>query len=495
MNWCTGHKRLSQAGLIQRVDEPEHDFRVRGVTQDSRQVVPDGIFVAIRGTMADGHDFIAHAIDRGARGIVCERIPKHANHSDVHYLLTKSARKALAELAAAFYKDPGEQLHLTGVTGTNGKTTTSTLIRHVLEITGTHTGLISSVVYTHGTESQAATLTTPDAPQLQRFLSNMVTSGCNACVMEVSSHALSQERVGGLSFDVAVFTNLMHDHLDFHGTMDRYLRAKKNLFDNLSKDAVAVYNIDDYAGHRMVADTRATRCAYGKETDAHVRFTVLEDNLSGLRLRLDGTDCTFRLAGTFNAYNLAAAYAAARTTGLQRSTVLDALCEAPPVPGRFEQFVCGDGTLVVIDFAHTPDALQGMLEALQTAKPSGAHVWCIFGCGGDRDQAKRPLMGRVAERFADRVIVTSDNPRSENPQAIADAILQGLQTPSRATWIADRRDAVHYVARNCVPGDIVLVAGRGHETTQIVQGRAVTLNDRDEVQLAFAARGIQNRAS
>lgn len=495
MSWITAQKRLSRAGLLQMARGPERNFRIQGVTQDSRKVVPSGIFVAIRGARVDGHSYISQAIESGARGIVCEHIPQNADYSKVNFALVESAPTALAELAAEFYHDPGDRLHLTGVTGTNGKTTTSTLLRHVLEVTGTSTGLIGTVAYAIGTESVAATLTTPDAPRLQKLLSDMVASGCSACVMEVSSHALSQQRVGSLSFDVAVFTNLMHDHLDYHGTADHYLCAKKNLFDGLSGDAVAVYNIDDDAGHHIVANTRARHCTYGKKAEAHVRFKILGDELSGLRLWIDGAACTFRLAGAFNAYNLAAAYAAARTTGLGRSTVLDALREAPPVPGRFEQFKCRDDTLVVVDFAHTPDALREALEALKKAKAEDSRIWCVFGCGGDRDRKKRPLMGNIAERLADRVIVTSDNPRSEDPHAIADAILEGMADPRRATWIPNRSDALRHAASACAPGDIVLVAGRGHETTQSVRGCALKLSDRDEVQLAFASRGIQRPAS
>jgi UDP-N-acetylmuramoyl-L-alanyl-D-glutamate--2,6-diaminopimelate ligase len=306
--------------------------------------------------------------------------------------------------------------------------------------------------------------------------------------MEVSSHALDQDRVRGLDYRVALFSNLTQDHLDYHATFDAYLRAKKKLFDHLSADATALYNLDDPAGPKMVADTAARRLSYGRAAGADLRMEVLDNRIDGLRLRLDGHERRFRLVGLFNAYNLLAAYGIGRALGHGAAEVLDALEGAPPVPGRFELLRFDGGPTVIVDYAHTPDALENVLRTVRETKPAAAETWCVFGCGGDRDAAKRPLMGAIAEREADHVIVTSDNPRTEDPEAILHDIRQGLRRPEAARWIVDRRAAIREAAARARPGDVVLIAGKGHEPYQILGTEKTHFDDREEARRIFECR-------
>ena len=484
MNWADLHIRLASAGLLINPDAPTPDIAVTGVCQDSRKVHPGYVFTAIQGHRERGHSYIQCALDAGAGIILSEDDPGGVPH----LVRVSNARKASAVVAAAFHKDPATSLHLTGVTGTNGKTTTGTLVQHVLESTGTATGLIGTVTCTTGQVSYISRLTTPDATELQPMLAEMVSSGRKACVIEVSSHALDQDRTATLDFSVGVFTNLMHDHLDYHKTVEHYFESKKRLFDGLSPQSVAVYNQDDQAGERVVKDTQAKQCSYGQYPNADIHFSIVKDSPSGLKLRLDGRTSTFRLAGTFNAYNLAAAYGAARATGLSGADVIDALSEASPVSGRFEQYLCDDATRIIVDFAHTPDALEQVLRFLARSNKKATRLWCVFGCGGNRDQIKRPLMGAIAENLADEVVITNDNPRNESAQVITEAILSGMKAPGRAHLIPSRPEALRYVAQTCNTGDIVLVAGKGHESVQIENGNRITMKDQDLVLEAFASR-------
>ncbi len=482
MNWAILHSRLAGAGVLSNPSAGVPDVEVTGVCQDSRKVHSGYAFTAVSGRQTNGIRFIQQALDAGARVIISEEDPGGIPH----LVQVSDARKASAVIAAAFHGDPATSLQLTGITGTNGKTTTGTLVQHVLESTGTATGMIGTVTYSTGKTTYTPQLTTPDATELHPMFAEMVKSGCKACVVEVSSHALDQARTATLNFSVGIFTNLMHDHLDYHKTMKHYLNTKKILFDDLSPQAVAVYNHDDQMGKRMVEDTQAEPCSFGQSADADIQFKIIDDHPSGLRLHLDGQTCSFRLAGAFNAYNLAAAYGAARATGLSGTEVIEALEEAGPVCGRFEQFVCDDATRIVIDFAHTPDALEQVLKSLAHVQPATARLWCIFGCGGMRDQSKRPLMGRVAERLANEVVLTNDNPRNESAQAIIQDILEGMKTPERVHRILSRPDAIRYVAQSCSSGDIVLVAGKGHESWQTENGRQIPMKDQDLILKAFA---------
>jgi UDP-N-acetylmuramoyl-L-alanyl-D-glutamate--2,6-diaminopimelate ligase len=402
-------------------------------------------------------------------------------------------RAALGELANAFYGAPSRRLDLLGVTGTNGKTTTAFLLYRLLTALGVKTGLVGTVENRIGERVVETIYTTPEAIELNALLRAMVDAGCGACAMEVSSHGLALDRVRGQRFRAAVFTNLTHDHLDFHGTHEHYRASKKRLFDGLGAGAVAVVNRDDAAWVEMVADTAAPVVTYGTDPMATVRVEVLENALSGLHLRLDGQERTFRLAGAFNALNLAAAYAVGRALGYDRDAVLDVLAEAPGVPGRFETVRSTDGVLGVVDYAHTPDALENVLRTARgmmgeaEGKPSG-RLWAVFGCGGDRDRTKRPVMGRAAEALADRVVLTSDNPRTEDPDAILTEIRAGLAHPERVLTIPDRAEAISHAAAEAAPGDVVVVAGKGHEDYQIVGTAKRPFDDRRELRAAFERR-------
>ncbi len=488
-------RRLDEAGLLTaphaRLEEKFSDIEIDHLAEDSRAVGPGGLFVAIRGTEADGHLFIDKAAENGAAAIACEAVPAatRARLSDTAFVVCENTRAAAAELAAAFYSDPARDLQMIGITGTNGKTTTAFLAHHLLGALGTRAGLLGTIRFDlGGGEIVDAPLTTPGPTHLHRMLRQMVKNGCAACVMEVSSHALVQERTRAVPFGVGVFTNLTPEHLDYHATLADYRAAKKKLFDGLGPDAIAIYNADDENGPAMVADTAARRLAFGQAPDADVRLEVIENALGGLRLRMDGGERRFRLVGRFNAYNLAAAYGIGRALGYEKEETLDALAEAPPVPGRFEQMRFPDGTTAVVDYAHTPDALENVLSTLRRLKPEGAKLWCIFGCGGDRDRTKRRTMGRLAEHLADRVIVTSDNPRTEDPGSILSDIRRGMDRPTDARWITDRRAAIRTAAREAAPGDVVLIAGKGHEAYQVVGDERLPFDDREEVRKAFSKK-------
>ena len=480
--------------LAEAFDERILATEIDHLTDDSREAGPGGLFVAVRGTEADGHQFIGAALENGAAAVLSEeRVPDAPD--GVPVVRVTGTRAALAEVAAAFHGDPSHELKMVGVTGTNGKTTTAHLARHALRTLGEKTALIGTVETDLGAGATGSTLTTPGPIQLQRMLRTAVDNGCTAGAMEISSHALDQDRTRGARFVVGVFTNLTPEHLDYHGTVEAYRAAKKRLFDTLPAGSVAFYNADDPAGEQVVADTKARTISFGETGD--VRVEVVENRLDGLRLRLDGADArAFRLVGRFNAYNLAAAYGAARAMGYRQDETLDALAEAPPVPGRFEQmrFPTGGegekGRVVIVDYAHTPDALENVLRAIRDVqeerceKERGA-VWCVFGCGGDRDRTKRPAMGEIAERLADRLIVTSDNPRTEDPAAIIDEIRGGLERPEEALYAEDRREAIREAARQSQPGDVILIAGKGHETYQIVGAETRPFDDRKEAKKSF----------
>lgn len=468
-------------GSVAGVGAPDlHTVEVEHLTEDSRAVEPGGAFVAIRGTEADGHAYIEAAVESGARLVVCEAVPDAARERfpDTHFVKVTDARVALAEMAAVLYDDPADTLRMVGVTGTNGKTTVAFLLHHLLDALGETPGLISTIEVRTGADTDEATLTTPGPVELQRTLRRMVDHDCTACAMEVSSHALDQDRVHGIDYDIAIFTNLTADHLDYHGTPLAYRLAKKKLFDELGPDATALYNIDDEAGPKMVTDTAATPVSFALDREADVRPEIRESRLDGLRLSIGGRECAVRLAGRFNAYNVAAAYGAGRALGHDPDAVSDALAEAPPVPGRFEQLFFGDGPTVIVDYAHTPDALERVLETVREMVSSGTTLWCVFGCGGDRDETKRRTMGSIAEQRADRVIVTSDNPRSEEPEGILNDIRRGVSRPNDMHWIVDREEAIRTAAEKVGSADVVVIAGKGHETHQVIGTEKRPFDDR-----------------
>ncbi len=484
--WSTLRRRLRDAGLLEETirgaDAPAPDsLTIETLTDDSRAVEPGAGFVAVRGVEADGHSFIDMAVENGACLVVCEAVPERARERfpGTVFARVTDTRTALAEAAAAFYGDPADALRLVGVTGTNGKTTVAYLVHHLLETLGASTGLLSTIEVRTGARTTKMNLTTPGPLALHRTLREMVEAGCTACAMEVSSHALAQKRVHGLDHEAAIFTNLSVDHLNYHGSLEAYRAAKKRLFDGLGPDATALYNADDEAGPTMVADTAASVVSFAVDSEADIGVSVLQSDIDGLRLRIDGHERRFRLAGRFNAYNLAAAYGVGTALGFPPEAVLDALADAPPVPGRFEPLRVEDGTTVIVDYAHTPDALENILRAVRETMPDGATLWCVFGCGGDRDASKRPEMGRVAERLADRAIVTSDNPRTEEPVAILNDIRDGVQRPDAMRWIVDREEAIQAAADESAPGDVVVIAGRGHEATQTIGTDTRPFDDRE----------------
>ena len=490
LTWKSIRTRLERAQLL--LDACDQQVVIDHLAHDSRRVGPNGLFVAMRGEKTDGHLFIDKAVQNEASAVVCEVIPAGARERfpGVAFAQVSQTRTALAELAAAWYRDPAHALTITGITGTNGKSTTAHVLHALLTALGNKTGLLGTIEYCCGAEPEPAALTTPDALHLQGMLRRMADAECSYCVMEVSSHALAQARTHGVPYTVAIFTNLSRDHLGYHVTKSAYATAKKRLFDDLPPEAIAIYNADDPAGKQMVSSTAARTLSYGQCAEVNIRVEILEDDLHGLRLRLDGIVEKFRLAGHFNAYNLAAAYAAARSLGFASRTVMDVLTQVEAPPGRFEKYAFADGTLVIVDYAHTPDALGNVLQTIRTAKPRQSALWCLFGCGGDRDRSKRPFMGAVAERLADHVIITSDNTRTEAQERINEDIRAGMQQPARAHWITSRRSAIRAAAHRASPGDIVLVAGKGHERVQIIGTHSLPFDDRREVERAFRLRGL-----
>ncbi len=465
---------------------------VTDVVADSRAVTPGVLFAALTsdGDGADGHDFVDAALDAGAAAALVAPDWAEANVRD-RLVPTSDPRAAVAEAAASLWDRPGDAMHLVGITGTNGKTTTAFLVHGLLTSLGKTAGLVGTVENRIGTERYATAYTTPEAPAMQRLLRAMAAGGVTHVAMEVSSHGLALSRVRTLDFGVAVFTNLTHDHLDFHHTAEAYAAAKKRLFDGLRTDATAIVNVDDPAWRAMVADTHAHVVTFGTAEGADVRVEVLGNALGGLRLRLGGQERTFRMAGRFNALNLAAAYATGIALGFDADAVLDALAAAPGVPGRFETVRSDDADVLgVVDYAHTPDALDNVLATAREIVPAGSALWAVFGCGGDRDRTKRPEMAAVAEARADRVVVTSDNPRTEDAAAILADIVAGLAHPADALVIADRAAAIQSAAAQAAPGDVVVVAGKGHETYQIIGTTKHDFDDRAVLRAALADRSI-----
>ena len=480
------------------------DVLVSDVQIDSRAVTPGTLFGAVRPdthTGRDGHDFVDDALARGAVAALVsdEWLAARADASSAPAPLGKGrpsgaawvpatdTRAALGGVAAAFYGRPADALTTLGVTGTNGKTTTVFLLHHLVTALGVQAGLVGTVENRIGTDRYATAFTTPEAPALQRFLRACVDGGCTAAAMEVSSHGLALSRVGGIAFDVAVFTNLTQDHLDYHETFEAYRDAKKLLFDGLSPGATAVVNGDDPEWRRMTADTAAHVVTFGTSPDVDVPVEVLDNGLDGLRLRLGGEERTFSMTGRFNALNLAASYACGLALGHGGGAVLDALAAAPGVPGRFETVRGGD-VVGIVDYAHTPDALDNVLRTAREIVPEGSALWIVTGSGGDRDRTKRPRMARVAETLADRVVITQDNPRTEDPDRIVADLLDGLDRPDDVTVLQDRAEAIGFVAREAAAGDVVVVAGKGHETTQSIGGETRPFDDRVVLRDALTSR-------
>ncbi len=496
-------ERLEAAGLLDSF-RGRPDTTIDLLTADSREVGPTDGFVAIRGSSTDGHLFIDKAVSNGATAIVCEAARMDASIRPVLARETKTerdaregspavievtdSRKAWVELASLLSDDPGIHLTLAAVTGTNGKTTVATLLHHVLLHAGKTCGLMGTTGIFDGQTHHEATHTTPSPDCYFQHLGAMHANGCSHAALEASSHALDQHRIRIQDIDLALFTNFTRDHLDYHGTEDAYFAAKKRLFDDLSSNAIAVTNLDDPKGRSIVADCVARTMTIGKaeaHPEAEITWRILDESIEGLELMIDGDRRRYQLAGAYNAFNLAAALAGAIALGVPRSEALDLLAACPPVRGRFEHLQSPDGRTVIIDYAHTPDALENVLTTVRASISKETTLWCLFGCGGDRDRGKRPEMGAIAEAGADRVIVTSDNPRSEDPAAILEDIRQGVRSTSAMNWIEDRREAIQFAAANMAAGDTLVLAGKGHETTQTLADQTIHFDDREEARRAF----------
>lgn len=479
-------KDILYGARIQEVVGSTH-VAIESIAFDSRAVRPFGLFVAVRGTATDGHDYIGAALDRGAVAVVAERLPE-ARREGVTYVIVRDSGRALGPLAAAFYDHPSEQMRIVAITGTNGKTTTATLLHRLFRSLDRKAGLVGTVENRIVDEVIPATHTTPDAVQLQALLRRMADAGCRFVFMEASSHSIHQGRLLGTRLAGAVFTNITHDHLDYHGDFNSYLQAKRGLFDLLGPAAFALTNRDDAHADDLVAGTRARVSDYALTSMADYRAKVLENTLSGLHLHIDGHDLYSRLIGGFNAYNLLAVYAVARELGFEALDILTHLSLLTPPPGRFEQVPVPNGVTAVVDYAHTPDALENVLRTVSEFRTGNNRILTVVGCGGDRDRTKRPVMARTAADLSDRVFLTSDNPRSEEPEAILAEMRAGLDPVQARKCIsnADRREAIRMAASVAEPGDIVVVAGKGHETYQEIAGVRHPFDDRVEVRNAFA---------
>ena len=445
---------------------------------DSRQVQKGALFVAVKGTITNGHAFISQAIDRGAVAIVFDEEPKNIQE-DIVYVHVRDTSSALGLIASNFYDNPSEKLKLIGVTGTNGKTTVASLLYKLFMALGHKSGLISTVEYKIGEISMEASHTTPDALRINSLLANMLDEGCTYCFMEVSSHAIDQGRIHGLDFDLALFTNISRDHLDYHKTYDEYILAKKKFFDGLSSHAIAIINNDDIHGETMLHQSSACKKTFGLRNSADYTCKIMENQFSGLHLSIQGQDVFTRLIGTFNAANLLLTYAAAVELQEDSIQVLTLLSSLNAVEGRFQQTKSIHGFTAIVDYAHTPDALKNVLKTIVDIKSSRSKLICLVGCGGDRDQGKRSLIGQVACDWADQIIFTSDNPRSESAESIIQQMKQDLSTAQlkKVLSIRDRSEAIKLGVALCGKDDVLLVAGKGHEKYQEIQGERLPFDD------------------
>ena len=457
---------------------------VGSLTYDSRAVEQGACFFAVRGTQSDGHRYITSAIERGAVAIICEEMPE-SRVEGVSYVKVEDSNIAMAHIAAAYYDHPSRELRLVGVTGTNGKTTTATLLYDMFMAMGYKAGLISTVVYRIGERSIASTHTTPNSIRLNQMMREMVDEGCDYCFMEVSSHAAAQHRIEALHFAGALFSNLTHDHLDYHGTYKEYIRAKKSFFDALSKEAWAVVNIDDRNGEVMLQNCDAKHYRLSLRSMADFRTKIIEMLPDGMLLHIDNQEVWVKFTGRFNAYNLTTVYAAATLLGIDKMEVLTTLSKLTPVAGRFETIIAEDRTIAIVDYAHTPDALENVLQTIEEVRRDEQRLFVVCGCGGDRDKTKRPEMAAIAVKYATTAVFTSDNPRTESPEAILDDVVAGVGTAKNWLRITDRREAIRTAAMLAHAGDIILIAGKGHEDYQIIGTEKLPFNDKEVVKEFF----------
>lgn len=460
------------------------DAEITSLGFDSRHTTPGQLFFAVKGSASDGHDYIAQATADGAAAVVCERLPE-TPAPEVAYVVVADSSAVLGTVASRFYGEPSRKLKMVGVTGTNGKTTTATLLYDLFRRLGYKAGLISTVVYRIDDEARPSTHTTPDAIRLNAMLAEMAERGCDYCFMEVSSHSIVQERIAGATFAGGVFTNITHDHLDYHGTFAEYIRAKKLFFDRLPKEAFALVNTDDRNGAVMVQNTAAAARTYSLRSFSDFPCRILENTPEGMLLELEGRQVWTRFLGRFNAYNLTAVYGTARLLGAGCDETLQALSTLTPVNGRFDTLHSPEGVTAIVDYAHTPDALRNVIDTVNELRDGGGRLLVVVGCGGDRDRSKRPVMAQIAAEGADLSVFTSDNPRHEDPDAILAEMTASLPDTGRWLTITDRRQAIRAAAAMARRGDYLLIAGKGHETYQITGDTRTHFDDKEEVRRAL----------
>lgn len=471
---------LNRIPVLETVGEIRRE--VSEIFFDSRKAVAGSLYAALRGTVSDGHDYISSAIEKGAEVIVCEEIPAEKKEN-VTYIKVKDSSKTLGQIASNFYGNPSEKLDLIGITGTNGKTSTSTLLFDIFKNLGFKSALISTVEYRIADEVIPSTHTTPDVIRLNQMLAKAVEAGCEYAFMEVSSHGIHQNRSEGLKFKIAGFTNITHDHLDYHKTFDEYLKTKKRFFDELDESAVAITNVDDKNGNVMLQNTSATKKSYALKTMADYHGRLLEADFNGMLLNFNGKEFWTTLTGKFNVYNLLLAFAVAIELGFHEDDVLQAISKLSRVKGRFETIKSPSGIFFVVDYAHTPDALENILDSINEIRTKNERLITVFGCGGDRDHAKRPEMAKIATIKSTLAIITSDNPRTEDPNAIIKEIEAGVepQNFSKYTSIPDRKEAIKMAIKFAEPKDIILVAGKGHENYQEINGVKHHFDDKEVI--------------
>jgi UDP-N-acetylmuramoyl-L-alanyl-D-glutamate--2,6-diaminopimelate ligase len=455
---------------------------IQHLTYDSRQVGVGSVFFAIAGTQVDGHKYINDVIEKGAVAIVCENLPANINDA-VTYIKVNNSSEVMGLMACAFYNHPSEKIKLTAITGTNGKTTVATLLFKLFRSFGHHVGLLSTVQNQINETIIPSTHTTPDSIRINELLAHMVEQGCEYAFMEASSHAIDQNRIKGLHFAGTVFTNITHDHLDYHGTFANYINAKKKLFDDVNDDAFALTNKDDKNGLVMLQNTQATRYTYSLKSMADFKAKIIESDFTGMLLNIDEQEAWFRLVGNFNAYNLIAVYGTAFLLGKEKLEIIKHLSNVEAVKGRFEYVRSNDGVIAIIDYAHTPDALKNILETINEIRSQNEQLITVVGCGGNRDTTKRPIMADISSEFSNKVIFTSDNPRDENPETILDEMQKGVKPLhyKKTLRIADRKEAIKAAVASANKGDIILIAGKGHEDYQEIKGVKHHFDDKETV--------------
>jgi len=458
----------------------DKEVLINKITFNSRDIERGDLFVAISGTRVDGHKYIYAAIEKGATVVVCESFPE-TQPEEITFIKVENSAKALGLIASAYYDHPSRKLKIIGITGTNGKTTTVFLLYKLFKSLGYEAGMLSTIENRIGNTIVKSTHTTADAIQINRNIVDMADAGCDYCFMEISSHAIDQERISGLQIHGVIFSNITLDHLDYHATFDNYIKAKKKLFDELPKEAFALVNSDDKHAGVMLQNTKATKLTYSLKNVSDFKGKILENLFEGLQIRIDKNDVWTKLVGTFNAYNLMAVYATAIIDGQNRDEVLLNISKLDPVEGRFQVIHNNSGITAIVDYAHTPDALNNVLQTINNVRQGNEHLLTIVGAGGNRDKTKRPQLAQIACKYSDRVILTSDNPRNENPDDIIQEMEKGLDNENKrkTVKITNRREAIKTASMISVKGDIILVAGKGHETYQEINGVRHHFDDRE----------------